>query len=129
MSSLELQAINNSTIWVTIQELQCKIKDTCDICLENYERLVNVKNYRAKFEILDEQYEEQDEIILNPDDEEIFPLNPKTENINIEDFLVHTITLKTPFTKRCPSCEKKHQEQDEANDEEYSSEGGNISFH
>ncbi len=124
---IQLQSINDSTVWVILENIQCKINDTCDMCLNNYLRKVKNEEYKAKFEIPNDNYsQENSDDFFNIHEEEIFPLNPKTESIDVEDMIVQAIGLETPFTKKCPQCEDKETQDD--NDEEFNTSSGNIIF-
>lgn len=129
---IHLQSINDSTIWLTLENVHCSLWDTCDRCLEEYQRPVVCEEYRAKFEIPNDEYKnEEEEENFDVNKEEIFPLNPKSESIDIEDMIVQAVVLQEPFIKKCESCKKIEEKENKENkdwDIEDNFWGGSITF-
>jgi uncharacterized metal-binding protein YceD (DUF177 family) len=101
------------------------LEDTCDICQKTYKRPVFSEIYKAKF-ILPEYYKDDDNST-----EEIFPIDHKDENINIEDMVVQNIVLQEPIVRRCKDCEQKSFKEsaaDEDDDIDYFEGRSNIVF-
>ena len=103
-----IQSFDQNSLLVTIEDLHCVLHEQCDRCMEFYDREVFVKDYVAKFqtEISDEDYES---------DEEVFLID-KNENIDIKDMIINSIKLQEPFTKKCDSCAKLPDDEDENDD-------------
>jgi len=121
---LTLQSINDTTILVTVYKLSCKISDTCDKCLEDYDREVFCEEYKAKFEIPNEELMSTDDESSEKDN---FIVNPKSETIDLEEFFRQAILLQEPFVKKCENCVG---DEDSDEDEEYGPFGGkgNVVF-
>ena len=122
--SLTFQSINDTTILFSVENLKCKIRDNCDTCLEDYDREVFCEEYKTKFEIPNDEYMQDDE---SPESEEVFPINPKSETINIEDFLRQAIFMQEPFLKKCDACEKISLETEDEDIDPFSS-SANVTF-
>lgn len=123
--SVLLQSLDKNSILVSLIDVKCIMDDICDICQKNYKREVLWELYNAKF-ILPEYYKDDDNST-----EEIFPIDHKDENINIEDMVVQDIILQEPIVRRCSDCEKKDTKDDniqEDSDIEYFEWKWNINF-
>lgn len=123
--SVLLQSLDKNSILVSLIDVKCIMDDICDICQKNYKREVLWELYNAKF-ILPEHYKDDDNST-----EEIFPIDHKDENINIEDMVVQDIVLQEPIVRRCSDCEKKDHKDDniqEDSDIEYFEWKWNIIF-
>lgn len=119
-----LQSINDETILARLEWVHCHIKDTCDKCLEDYEREVLVEEHKTKFEIPNDKFLPEEE---SEDEEEIFNINPKSQTINIENFIRQAIYMQEPFVKKCSKCEDLDLENTEE-DENFFSSQSNVVF-
>ncbi len=123
--SVLLQSLDKNSILVSLIDVKCILDDICDVCQKNYKRKVFWELYNAKF-ILPDHYKDDDNST-----EEIFPIDHKDENINIEDMVVQDIVLQEPIIRRCKDCEKKDIKEDniqEDSDVEYFEGKWNIIF-
>lgn len=123
--SVLLQSLDKNSILVSLIDVKCVLDDICDVCQKSYKRKVVWESYNAKF-ILPEHYKDDDNST-----EEIFPIDHKDENINIEDMVVQDIVLQEPIIRRCKDCEKKeinNSDIEEDSDVEYFEWKGNIVF-
>lgn len=121
---LELQSLNDSELLATLENVYTEIDEICDKCLEPFIRKVECEEYSAKFMMPRDEEETEEE------EEEYFPLDAKSEIINIEEMLVQSILLQEPITKKCNTC--LEQDKDDNNDEDeyesYFESTGNITF-
>ncbi|MCF7835006.1 hypothetical protein K9M48_03030 [Candidatus Gracilibacteria bacterium] len=119
-----LQSLSKDSLLLSLVDVKCCIEDTCDICQDYYNRNVENDFYEAKFILPEYDNDEESET------EEIFPIDPKSENINIEDMLVQAIILKEPLVKRCKKCLKKSIDIENSNDDDlgYFEGKTNINF-
>ena len=116
-----IQSFNKESLLVTLEDVDCIIKEPCDKCTNEYERKVHVDKYSARLQV---------EIESDYDwDDEIFPIE-KNETINVKDMIINAILLQEPFTKKCENCIKQDEENWEEDDWNLDSfEGsGNINF-
>ncbi len=107
-----LQSLDKNTVYVEIKNLKATMQDTCDICGDNYEREIFVKNIQTKFVHKDK--------LLNPEEEirdEEFIINPKDETIDLGEFIFQTIIEQSPIVKKCETCQHEENEAD-SDDEE-----------
>jgi len=109
-----MQSLYDDSIYVTLKDVKCKLKDTCDSCQSTYDRTFTVDEYGASFILW-----WQTEALIIKSEEDVFPIETWDETINIEDLLVQSILLQSPFVKRCDLCEKNmdHTTDDEELDE------------
>lgn len=129
--TISLQSLNDNAVYTTLDQVNCSIKDICDTCQNEYTRKVHGEWYPAKFVDAEELAEMQEKKL--EDDEELFAMEPQGDIINIENMVVQAISLQEPFVKRCPDCEKKYQETDDENLDDYEnissfSSKSNINF-
>lgn len=119
-----LQSLDKNSILVSLTWVKCVLDDNCDICQKSYKRIVIWEPYTAKF-ILPEHYKDDDSSA-----EEIFPIDHKDENIDIEDMVVQCIVLQEPIVRRCEHCEKKMVKSDsiQEDDVDYFEGKWNIIF-
>lgn len=116
-----IQSFDKESLLVTLEDLNCTIKEPCDKCTNVYERKVFVDKYTARFQI---------EIDSNYDgDDEIFPIG-KNETIDVKDMIINAILLQEPFTKKCEKCLKEDEENWEEDDRNLDNFEwfGNINF-
>ena len=107
-----LQSLDKNSILVSLIDVKWVLEDNCDVCQKSYKRAVFSELYKAKF-ILPEHYKDDDNST-----EEIFPIDHKDENINIEDMVVQDIVLQAPIVRRCKICEKKVIETDDVDEDD-----------
>jgi len=112
----------------TLTDVKCSIDDVCDSCQTPFVREVLVPEYAARF-ALKMSEEESQRMSEDESEEEEFPIDAKSETINIQDMLVQSILLQEPLVKRCAVCEKR-LEQEAGDDDELPAfeSGGNITF-
>ena len=126
--TISLQGVTDGSVKVVIKQATASIDDICDISGEDYQRQVEVKNFDSRFSAAEDMGE--DRVY-----DELFPLDPTGETINIYDLLVQSIKLQEPLVHIKPGNEKLlddyESDEDEEDDYEESSLGGNnnIVFH
>lgn len=116
-----IQSFDKESLLVTLEDVECTIKEPCDRCTNLYERNVAVENYTARFQVeLDKEYDWDDEIFLID----------KNETIDVKDMIINAILLQEPFTKKCEKCLKEDEENWELDDWDLDSfeSKGNINF-
>ena len=102
-----IQSFNKESLLVTLEDVDCTIKEHCDRCTNEYKRHVHVDKYSARFQV---------EIESDYDwDDEIFPIEPN-ETINVKGMIINAILLQEPFTKKCENCIKQDEENWEMDD-------------
>lgn len=90
-----IQSYDQNSLLVTLYDLNCTFHEECDRCTKAYDRVVQVPEYSAKFQIeIDPDYDW---------DDEVFQID-KNENIDIQDMIINAINLQEPFTKLCENC-------------------------
>lgn len=125
---LSLQWVTDGSVKVLIKQAHATIDDICDISGEEYERQVEVKDFDARFSA-------QEDIGEDRVYDEVFPLDPTSETINIYDLLVQSIKLQEPLVHVKPGNEHLLDdfESDEDEDDDYEDSGlggnNNIVFH
>ncbi|PJA48975.1 MAG: hypothetical protein CO170_00985 [candidate division SR1 bacterium CG_4_9_14_3_um_filter_40_9] len=104
-----IQSLNEASLLGTLTDVKCSINDVCDSCQTPYEREVFVTEYTARFALKMSEDVVGGDQKINEDssEDEIFPIDAKSETINIQDMVVQAILLHEPIVKRCPPCEKK----------------------
>lgn len=89
VGEVHLQSINQTTILVTLKHLRAKIKTISDISCKEFIREVVCPESCVKFSLnFDETNEEARD--------EIFPIDPKNNTIDLEPRLVQCIRLQDP---------------------------------
>jgi hypothetical protein len=122
--SLLLQWVNDGSVKVIIKNATARISSICDLSGEEYDRLIDVKNFDARFSS-DIDSEDQDRVY-----DELFPMDPQWETITIYDLLVQSIRLQEPIVFIKPGKEYLFDEYDE-DDGDYTDEDtsqGNVLF-
>ncbi len=123
--ALVLQWVNDGSVKAIIQYATARVSDVCDLSGESYERLVEIKDFDARFST-DVDGEDKDRVY-----DELFPLDPQGETINIYDLLLQSIKLQEPIVHIKPGKEYLLDEydEDEGDDEDEDLTTGNIVFH
>lgn len=124
--SFVLQWVNDGSVKVIIKYAKAIISDICDLSWESYDRVIEVKDFDARFST--EVQAGDDELVYD----ELFPLDPQGEFINIYDMLVQSIKLQEPVVHIKPGKEYLLDEYDEDIDDlddEDTQTGSNIVFH
>lgn len=101
LGELLLQSLDSHSILVTLKNLTCTLRETCDACTQTYEREIFVPFYSARF---------VDKISTNnlgDEDADIFLIDTKKYAIDIEEMIYHAIGLETPLLSHCNSCQKR----------------------
>jgi len=122
---LTLQAINNEELFAKIEDVYCEFNDICDRCVENFIRKVECSEFEAKFMVPRNEEQTEDEL------DEFFPIDPKSEIINIKDIIIQSVLIQEPISKKCPKCINIITDDEEDLDEYSSSFSGwnsNITF-
>lgn len=117
---LSLQGVTDGSIKVTIEEAQATINDVCDLSGESYQRQVEVEDFTVRFS--DE--EAQDDMRVY---DEVFPLHPNSEVIDVYDLLVQSIVLQEPLVHIKPGKEYLLDEY-EFSEKDLSDKKGNVRF-
>jgi len=119
---INLQSLNDNTIIIILDKVKCSKKEQCDKCLTDFTKKINCKEYKARFIIPDEHFEDEE----IEDQDTIFTIDPKKEIINIENIILHAIWLEEDIVKKCEKCQsEKIDEDDELN---YFESSSNITF-
>lgn len=124
--TLVLQWVNDGSVKVIIKEASTIVSDICDLSGESYDRVVQIKDFDTRFSA-DINWEDRDRVY-----DELFPLDPQWETINIYDLLFQSIKLQEPIVHIKPWKEYLLDEYDEDFEEYISDEeqtSGNIIFH
>lgn len=117
--SLFIQSFDKESLLVKLENVKWTIKENCDICTKKYIRTIDIDDYEAKFMINPDPNEDSEEPIFAID---------KNENIDIKDMLTQAIILQEPFIKKCKSCKKNDNLQEDEEDLWYFEWSGNITF-
>lgn len=123
---VSLQSLSKDSVYVDIEDIACSIDSICDTCETPFVREVAIDHYWAKF-ILGEENQKLEQ---EHSEEEVFPINPRDEGIDIEDMIVQAIRLDEPIVNHCAICAKKIAElPDEEADPDYFEGNNNIIIH
>ncbi len=109
---VELQALNDKTIYVTLLHVAAKVNDKSDLSWKAFVREATAKDFSAKFVL---EFTNQEDAQREIFDEE-FPINEKSETINLEDFVVQAIQLQEPIVKLAKGEEKELENIDDMDD-------------
>ena len=126
--TLSLQWVTDGSVKVVIKDATAVVHDICDISGEEYERQVEVKDFDARFSAAEDMGE--DRVY-----DELFPLDPTSETINVYDLLVQSIKLQEPLVHIKPGNEKLLDDYESDEDDDYDYEesslgwNNNIVFH
>ena len=107
---ITLYAVNGESIFVKMENIEGEMGDICDICGESFVHQVKIAEYSAKFVFNPQELEWNSE-------EVVFPINPRSNTINMEEMLYQAILLQKPFVIKCPSCEAKVVDEDDEDSE------------
>jgi len=123
--TLVLQWVNDGSVKAIIKHATAVVSDVCDLSGEEYDRIVEIKNFDARFSI-DVDGEDKDRVY-----DELFPLDPQWETINIYDLLLQSIQLQEPIVHIKPGKEYLLDEygEDEGDYEDEDLTSGNVLFH
>lgn len=121
-----LRSLNQDSLYVSLENIECNLQDTCDRCWANYARKVENPKYISRFVINEERKKEEQET----SDEEIFVINARDETIDLEPMIVQAIRLEDPIVKHCPTCDEEIDDEDFEDDSNESIIGQwNVIFH
>lgn len=123
--TLVLQWVNDGSVKAIIKHATAAVSDVCDLSGEEYDRIVEIKNFDARFST-DVDGEDKDRVY-----DELFPLDPQWETINIYDLLLQSIQLQEPIVHIKPGKEYLLDEygEDEGDYEDEDLTSGNVLFH
>jgi hypothetical protein len=123
--TLILQWVNDGSVKIIIKHAIAVVSDICDLSGEEYDRIVEIKNFDARFST-DVHGEDKDRVY-----DELFPLDPQWETINIYDLLLQSIQLQDPIVHIKPDKEYLLDEYDadEGDYEDKDLTSGNVLFH
>jgi len=121
---INLQSLNDSTVIVILENIKCSKEEQCDKCLTNFTKKIKCKDYKARFIIPDEHFEDEE----IEDQDTIFTIDPKKELINIEQIILHAIWLEEDIVKKCKKCISEEIDDDENENIEYFESSSNITF-
>lgn len=108
---ITLQSLGKDSVFATIDELQCEIASVCDRCGKEYQRLVQISDYTAKYTLSQDEDEKNEEDVL--------PIDEKSGVIDLGELVYHAIKLQEPFVSYCSECESQRGEStDDAEDRE-----------
>ena len=123
--TLILQWVNDGSVKAIIKNATAVVSDVCDLSGEEYDRIIDIKNFDARFST-DVDGEDKDRVY-----DELFPLDPQGETITIYDLLLQSIKLQEPIVHIKPGKEYLLDEYDE-DEEAYEDEDlstWNVLFH
>lgn len=122
--TLILQWVNDGSVKVIIKEAIWTLTYTCDLSNEEYDAVVKIKNFDGRF--VSDMSEHDDGSY-----DDLFPLDPQSETINIYDLLVQSIKLQEPIVHIKPGKEYLLDEYAEDEEDDYETEQWwwNITFH
>lgn len=124
--SLVLQWVNDGSVKVVVKYAKAVVSDICDLSGETYDRVVEVKDFDARFST--EVQGGDDECVYD----ELFPLDSQGEVIDIYDLLLQSIKLQEPVVHIKPGKEyllDEYDEDIEDSDEDDVQTSSNIVFH
>ena len=107
--------MNDGSVKAIIKNATAVVSDVCDLSGEEYDRVIDIKNFDARFST-DVDGEDKDRVY-----DELFPLDPQGETITIYDLLLQSIKLQEPIVHIKPGKEYLLDEYDE-DEEEYEDE-------
>ncbi len=93
-ATLHLQSIDDATIVVTIQDLNCVIHDISDVSGQQYDRKVSTRDIVYYFAL------PHTSAWSMQVDTTIFPIDEKNMIIDISEMIYQAVALQTPFVKR-----------------------------
>ncbi len=129
--SITLQSINDESVLASLNNVVCTVNDICDTCQTAYKRQVHGEEYTVKF-VSAEAYKELEKKEEQEGDEDVFPMEDTGDVINAEDMVVQWIVFQEPFVKRCPTCQKEYEKENQDDDSEddlgYFESTSNITF-
>lgn len=96
-----IQSLDKTSLLGTLTDVTASFHETCDSCGKSFVRTVEIPSYVARFVFEDEVKKEKSE---SQSEEVLFYIDPKSENINVEDMVAQSILLNDPFVKRCKVC-------------------------
>ncbi len=120
---VNLQALNDQAIYCTLQDVSCKITETCDDCTEIYTREATVPEYCAKFVLWDTK-----DYTSAKSDEEVFKIDSKDEFIDLSEMVKQAIVLQEPISKLCGECSKRMETVNDDEELPYLESQTNINF-
>lgn len=122
--TLVLQWVNDGSVKVIIKEATWTLTYTCDLSNEEYDAVIKIKNFDGRF--VSDMSEHDDGSY-----DDLFPLDPQSETINIYDLLVQSIKLQEPIVHIKPGKEYLLDEYAEDEEDDYETEQWwwNITFH
>lgn len=124
--SILLRSLNQDSLYVSLENIYCKLQEICDRCWIDYERTINIPEYVCRFVGSEKIKKEEQET----SEEEIFVINSRDETIDVEPMVIQAIKLEDPFVSHCPNCKKELENiSDEEEIEEWVIWWGNIIFH
>lgn len=109
--SISLIALNSSDIQTEFLDLEAAFNRTCDRCGKTFNEVVNIDWFEVKYS-------------FNTDDslreEEVLPIDPKDETINISEPLRHAFLLEESAIHTCDTCKLELENiEDESEDYGY----------
>lgn len=120
--TLTLQWVSDGSVKVIIKQAKATLRYICDLSTEEYDADISIKNFDGRF--VADMSEHDDGLY-----DDLFPLDPQSETINIYDLLVQGIKLQEPIVHIKPGKEYLLDEYAEDEDEEYDQWSWNILFH
>ncbi len=123
--TLVLQWVNDGSVKAIIKNAKAMVSDVCDLSGEEYDRVIDIKNFDARFST-DVDGEDKDRVY-----DELFPLDPQGETITIYDLLLQSIKLQEPIVHIKPGKEYLLDEYDEDDGEDKDEDLStwNVVFH
>lgn len=94
--SITLQAINNTSIQVFLENISCSVEDISDVSGETFIREVFLQEYEVLFTLPEENID-VDDIYASFND--IYYINMKDFSIDLEDCVVNAIRSQEPIVK------------------------------
>ena len=120
--SILLQSVGDDTIRVVIQHLEAVLDDVCDLSGEDFQRPIEVKDFSTRFSA-------QEPIADDHIYDDVFPLDPHSETIDLYDFFIQSIELQQPLINIKPWNEYLLEEYSDDEDDDDEHWGWNVIFH
>ncbi len=90
--NISLQSLDNKNLLIKLYDIYTYLYENCEMCWCEYKRNIKIDEYEWKF------WFDENKV------DEIFPIDLKNENIDIEELIIQSIILENPVIKKCDNC-------------------------
>lgn len=98
-STIHLQWLNKEEIMVVCEHTRCEILVECDKCWTQFTKVLEAPSTTSKVSMRTR---------TSPEQEEDISIDPKTETIDMEQYITNTLLLSLAVVNLCTQCEQ-HQ--------------------